>query len=64
MPRRLFYPDNQELSVFRLTGEKYTSVTQNEAGRLPVAVLDTLMTDAEARRRVAYETLRFAEALR
>ena len=31
---------------------------------LPAAVLDTLMTDAQSRRRVAHETLRFAEALR
>jgi LPPG:FO 2-phospho-L-lactate transferase len=36
---------------------------EREAGALPVAVLDTLMNDAEARRRVAHETLRFAEAL-
>jgi len=36
---------------------------EREAGGLPVAVLDTLMTDAESRRRVAHETLRFAEAL-
>lgn len=35
----LFYPDNQELSVFRLTGEKYTSVTPNAAGRLPIPEL-------------------------
>ena len=31
---------------------------------LPAAVLDTLMTDAQSRRRVAHETVRFAEALR
>jgi LPPG:FO 2-phospho-L-lactate transferase len=36
---------------------------EREAGDLPVAVLDTLMADAEGRRRVAQETLRFAEAL-
>jgi len=36
---------------------------EHEAGGLPAAVLDTLMTDAESRRRVAHETLRFAEAL-
>jgi LPPG:FO 2-phospho-L-lactate transferase len=36
---------------------------EREAGALPVAVLDTLMNDAEARRRVAHETLRFAGAL-
>jgi LPPG:FO 2-phospho-L-lactate transferase len=36
---------------------------EREAAGLPVAMLDTLMTDAESRRRVAHETLRFAEAL-
>jgi LPPG:FO 2-phospho-L-lactate transferase len=36
---------------------------ERDAGGLPVAVLDTLMADAESRRRVAHETLRFAEAL-
>ena len=36
----LFYPDNQELSVFRLTGEKYTLVTPNAAGRLPIPELE------------------------
>jgi LPPG:FO 2-phospho-L-lactate transferase len=36
---------------------------EREAGDLPVAVLDTLMADAEGRRRVAQATLRFAEAL-
>jgi LPPG:FO 2-phospho-L-lactate transferase len=36
---------------------------ERDAGGLPAAVLDTLMTDAESRRRVAHETLRFAEAL-
>ena len=36
---------------------------ESDAGGLPVAVTDTLMADAEARRRVAGETLRFAEAL-
>jgi LPPG:FO 2-phospho-L-lactate transferase len=36
---------------------------ERDADGLPVAVLDTLMADAEARRRVAHETLRFAEAL-
>jgi LPPG:FO 2-phospho-L-lactate transferase len=37
---------------------------EREADGLPIAVLDTLMADADARRRVAHETLRFAEALR
>jgi LPPG:FO 2-phospho-L-lactate transferase len=36
---------------------------EREAGGLPVAVTDTLMADGEGRRRVAGETLRFAEAL-
>jgi LPPG:FO 2-phospho-L-lactate transferase len=36
---------------------------ESDAGRLPVAVTDTLMGDAAARRRLAEETLRFAEAL-
>jgi len=36
---------------------------EREAGELPVAMMDTLMTDAAARERVARETLRFAEAL-
>jgi LPPG:FO 2-phospho-L-lactate transferase len=36
---------------------------ESHAGSLPVAVTDTLMADAAARRRLAEETLRFAEAL-
>ncbi|MDX6656648.1 MAG: 2-phospho-L-lactate transferase [Solirubrobacteraceae bacterium] len=36
---------------------------EREAGDLPVAVLDTLMSDAQSRERVAREALRFAEAL-
>lgn len=36
----LFYPDNQELSVFRLAGEKYTSITPNTTGRLPIPELE------------------------
>jgi LPPG:FO 2-phospho-L-lactate transferase len=36
---------------------------EREAGELPVAMMDTLMSDAAARERVARETLRFAEAL-
>lgn len=36
---------------------------ERDAGGLPVAVLDTLMDDGGSRRRVAGETLRFAEAL-
>ena len=40
-----------------------TVTDERDAGGLPVAVIDTLMADAEARRRVAGETLRFAEGL-
>ena len=36
---------------------------ESDAGSLPVVVTDTLMADAAARRRLAEETLRFAEAL-
>jgi Uma2 family endonuclease len=36
----LFYPDNQELSVFRLAGERYVSVMPNPAGRLAVPELE------------------------
>jgi Uma2 family endonuclease len=36
----LFYPDNEELSVFRLTGGKYVTVLLNAAGRLAVPELE------------------------
>lgn len=36
----LFYPDADELSVFRLAGGKYTSVLPNDAGRLPIPELE------------------------
>jgi Uma2 family endonuclease len=36
----LFYPDNQDLTVFRLAGGKYVSVTPNEHGRLAVPELE------------------------
>jgi LPPG:FO 2-phospho-L-lactate transferase len=36
---------------------------ERDAGGLPVAQMDTLMSAAQSRRRVAEETLRFAEAL-
>jgi Uma2 family endonuclease len=36
----LFYPDNQELTVFRLTGDKYVTVTPNAAGQLPIPELE------------------------
>lgn len=36
----LFYPDNDELSLFRLKGGRYASVTPDPAGRLPVPELE------------------------
>jgi Uma2 family endonuclease len=36
----LFYPDNQELTLFRHTGRKYRTVTANEHGRHPIPPLD------------------------
>jgi hypothetical protein len=36
----VFYPDNEELTVFRLTGRKYATVKPNAAGRLPIPELD------------------------
>lgn len=36
----LFYPDNQDLTVFRHTGRKYVSVKPNEHGRLAIPELD------------------------
>jgi Uma2 family endonuclease len=36
----LFYPDNQELTLFRHTGRKYRTVTANEHGRYPIPELD------------------------
>jgi Uma2 family endonuclease len=36
----LFYPDNQELTLFRHTGRKYRTVTANQAGRYPIPELD------------------------
>jgi Uma2 family endonuclease len=36
----LFYPDNEELTVFRLAGERYGTVTPNAAGRLPIPELE------------------------
>jgi Uma2 family endonuclease len=35
-----FYPDEQELSLFRLTTRRYRSVTANAAGRFAIAELD------------------------
>jgi Uma2 family endonuclease len=36
----LFYPDEQELTLFRHTGRKYRTVTANEAGRYPIPELE------------------------
>jgi hypothetical protein len=36
----LFYPDNEELTLFRLAGESYTTVTPNAAGRLAIPPLE------------------------
>jgi Uma2 family endonuclease len=36
----LFYPDNQDLTLFRLKGKKYQSVTANAAGRHSVRELE------------------------
>lgn len=36
----LFYPDNQELTLFRITGDRYIAVPPNSAGRLPVPELE------------------------
>jgi hypothetical protein len=35
----LFYPDNQELSLFHLRGRRYVSVKANEHGRYPIPEL-------------------------
>ncbi len=51
--------------VARFYGDLLDGIVSDErdAGPLPALVIDTLMTDAEARARVARETLRFAEGL-
>jgi Uma2 family endonuclease len=36
----LFYPDQQELTLFHHTGRKYRTVTANEADRYPIPELD------------------------
>lgn len=36
----LFYPDNEELTLFRLVGGKYQTVHANPAGRFPVPELE------------------------
>ena len=36
----LFYPDQQELTLFHHTGRKYRTVLANEAGRYPIPELD------------------------
>jgi hypothetical protein len=35
-----FYPDNQELTLYRLSRRKYRTVTANEHGRYPIEELD------------------------
>jgi Uma2 family endonuclease len=47
----LFYPDNEELSVFRLTNGRYISVKPNAAGRLaiPELELEVALLDGWAR---------------
>jgi Uma2 family endonuclease len=39
----LFYPDNQELTLFRHTRRKYRTVTANQRGRYALAELDVEM---------------------
>src|SRR5205085_8637239 len=39
----LFYPDEQELSLFRLTGKKYRTVIANESGRYAIPELELEM---------------------
>jgi hypothetical protein len=36
----LFYPDDQELTLFQHTGRKYRTVTANENGRYPIPELE------------------------
>lgn len=36
----VFYPDNEEVTLFRLVGAKYQAVHANDAGRLPVPELE------------------------
>jgi Uma2 family endonuclease len=36
----VFYPDNQELTLYRHTGKKYISVKPNKHGRYPIPELD------------------------
>jgi Uma2 family endonuclease len=39
----LFYPDEQELTLFRHTTKRYRTVTANAVGRFPIAELDLEM---------------------
>jgi Uma2 family endonuclease len=36
----IFYPDNQELTLYRHSGKRYVSVNPNMSGRLPISELD------------------------
>jgi len=40
----VFYPDNQDLTLFHLEGRKYSSVTANAAGRHPIRELQLELT--------------------
>jgi Uma2 family endonuclease len=63
----LFYPDIEELTVFRLVGERYASVTPNADGRLPIPELEleAAMLDGWVRFRFRGELLPLpAELLR
>jgi Uma2 family endonuclease len=47
----LFYPDNEELTLYRHNGEKYVTVTPNEHGRYPIPELEMEVGLLDARAR-------------
>ncbi|HZY88616.1 MAG TPA: Uma2 family endonuclease [Gemmataceae bacterium] len=51
----IFYPDNQELTLFRHRGGKYVSVRANSAGRYPLRELDLEVALLEGWVRFWYE---------
>jgi hypothetical protein len=51
----IFYPDEQELSLYRQMKGKYVSVTPNERGRLALAELDLEMALLEGWCRFWYQ---------
>jgi hypothetical protein len=51
----IFYPDNQELTLFRHRGGKYTTVRANAAGRYPLRELGLEVTLLEGWVRFWYE---------